>query len=147
MSRDALEMATAAADGCPPDAEIWKWFCGGCRGLLHGLSLEAALGLNHAGRMRQRNIELRAAADALRAGRDISDGDLAGELSARIKRFATGKLARYWKDGDVNDFDQVDLRLLAAALTGAPATSSKKNLYRLIRKDGQESALLVPVDL
>lgn len=147
MSRDAFEMAALAAAGCPPDPEIWDWFCRGCRGLQHGLNLEAALGLNHAGRMRRRNVELRGAAEALRAGRCISDGDLAGELSMRVQRFTTGKLARYWKNGDVSGLDDVEHRLLAAALTGAPTTSSKKNLYRIIERDpGQESASLVQAD-
>lgn len=135
MTRDAFEMAAQAAAGCPPDPEIWAWVCRAMRGRQHGLDLEAAFNLNHAGRMRRRNSELIAAADALRAGRDISDGDLAGELASRVKRFTTDKLARYWRTGDVSAFDDVEHRLLAAALSGAPTSSSKKNLYRIIKLD------------
>ena len=78
---------------------------------------------------------LQACVEALRAGRDISDSRLAGELSMRVKRFTSGKLARYWRTGDMENFDAVEHRLLAAALTGAPTTASRRHLYRLISKD------------
>ena len=148
MTRNAFEKADALADGCQPDAELWAWVCQAFRGhRRHGRDLEAAFDLDHAGRMRQRNVELRAAAEALRAGRVMSDNDLAGELSARVQRFTSGKLTRYWRTGDVSGFDDVEHRLLAAALTGAPTTSSKKNLYRIIERDpGQEAALFVQAD-
>lgn len=135
MSRDPFEMVAQAAAGCPPDPEIWAWFCKGCRGKQHGLDMDSALGMDHAGRVRRRNLELLAAAEALRAGRDISDSRLAGELSMRVKRFTSGKLARYWRTGDMENFDAVEHRLLAAALTGAPTTASRRHLYRLISKD------------
>lgn len=136
MSRNAFEKADALADGCQPDAELWAWVCQAFRGYRrHGRDLEAAFDLDHAGRMRQRNVELRAAAEALRGARDISDWDLAGELSMRVNRFTSGKLARYYRTGDVSTFDAVEHRLLAAALSGAPTTSSTKNLYRFIKRD------------
>lgn len=135
MSRDAFEIAESIAAGEPPDSVALEWLASGLRKWGRGVPLEAALGLNHAGRMRRRNIELIAAAEALRAGREISDWDLAGELATRVKRFTTGKLARYYRTGDVSTFDDVEHRLLAAALTGAPATTSAKNLYRFIKRD------------
>lgn len=141
MTRDPFEMVAQAAAGCPPDPEIWAWFCAGCRGKQHGLDMEAALGMGHAGRVRRRNVELRAAAEALRAGREMSDNDLAGELAARLQRFTVDKLPRYWRTGDVSTFDDVEHRLLAAALSGAPTTSSKKNLYRIIKRDVDKDSL------
>lgn len=135
MSRDAFEIAESIAAGQPPDSVALEWLASGLRKWGRGVPLEAALGLNHAGRMRRRNIELIAAGEALRGARDISDWDLAGELSMRVKRFTSGKLARYYRTGDVNAFDDVEHRLLAAALSGAPTTSSKKNLYRFIKRD------------
>lgn len=141
MSRDAFEIAESIASGQPPDSVALEWLASGLRKWGRGVPLEAALGLNHAGRMRRRNIELIAAGEALRAGRDISDGDLAGELSMRVKRFTSGKLALYWRTGDVSTFDEVEHRLLAAALSGAPPTSSKKNLYRFIKRDKQTLSL------
>lgn len=148
MTRNAFEKADALADGCPPDPELWSWVCQAFRGhRRHGRDLEAAFDMDHAGKLRWRNVELRAAAEALRAGREISDGDLAGELSFRVKRFTSDKLPRYWRTGDVSGLDAVEHRLLAAALTGAPPTSSKKNLYRIIeREPGQEAASLVQAD-
>lgn len=148
MTRNAFEKADALADGCQPDPELWAWICQAFRGhRRHGRDLEAAFDLDHAGRMRQRNVELRAAAEALRAGRVMSDNDLAGELAARLQRFTVDKLPRYWRVGDTTGFDDVEHRLLAAALTGAPTTSSKKNLYRIIERDpGQEAASLVQAD-
>ncbi len=141
MSRDAFEIAESIAAGQPPDAAALEWFASGLRKWGRGEPLEAALGLNHAGRMRRRNIELRSAAKALRAGRDVSDWDMAGELSLRVKRFASGKLARYYATGDVSGFDDVECRLLAAALTGAPATTSTKNLFRIIQRDKESLEL------
>ncbi|HUX30528.1 MAG TPA: hypothetical protein VMV78_07855 [Thiobacillus sp.] len=148
MTRNAFEKADACADGSPPDPELWAWVCQAFRGhRRHGRDLEAAFDMDHAGKLRWRNVELRAAAEALRAGREMSDNDLAGELAARLQRFTVDKLPRYWRTGDVSGFDAVEHRLLAAALTGAPTTSSKKNLYRIIeREPGQESALLVQAD-
>ncbi|MDP2111385.1 MAG: hypothetical protein Q8N48_00175 [Thiobacillus sp.] len=147
MSRDAFEIAESIAAGQPPDSVALEWLASGLRKWGRGVPLEAALGLNHAGRKRQRNVELRAAAEAICAGRDMSDNDLAGELAARLQRFTVDKLPRYWRTGDVSGFDAVEHRLLAAVLTGAPPTSSKKNLYRIIeREPGQETASLVQAD-
>jgi len=144
---DAFAIAERIAAGELPDADALEWLALGLRKWARGVPLEAALGLNHAGRMRRRNVELIAAAEALRGPRDISDWDLAGELSTRVKRFTSGKLARYYRTGDVSAFDDVEHRLLAAALSGAPTTSSKKNLYRIIeREPGQETASLVHAD-
>ncbi|MDP2172006.1 MAG: hypothetical protein Q8J96_16480 [Rhodocyclaceae bacterium] len=141
---DAFVIAERIAAGNPPDSDAVAWLVSGLRRWARGEPLEAALGLNHAGRMRRRNIELRAAAEVLRAGRDVSDWDLAGELAARLRRFSSGKLPRYYRTGDVSTFDAVERHLLAAALTGAPTTNSKKNLYRIIERDpGQETVSLV----
>lgn len=141
---DAFAIAESIAAGRPPDSEAVAWLVSGLRRWARGEPLEAALGLNHSGRMRRRNVELRAAADALRAGRNVSDWDLAGELAARLQRFASGKLARYYRTGDVSTLDAVENRLLAAALSGAPTTNSKKNLFRIIERDpGQETVSLV----
>lgn len=135
MTRDAFAMLAEAAAGCAPDPDIWEWFCHGCRrwrGGLAGITLESALGLDHAGRMRRRNTALAAAAEALRGDRAISDWDLAGELAVRLGRFTSSKLARYRRTGAAADFDVVERELLAADLSGAPPTTSRKNIYRVI---------------
>lgn len=131
MTRDAFAMLAEAAAGCPPDPEIWRWFCDGCRGFQHGLRLELALGLTYAGRVSRRNAALAAAADALRGGRDISNWDVARELEARLKRFGP-KSARWRRTGATDEFDRVDHQLLRADLAGAPPIGSARQLLRLI---------------
>ncbi|WP_413439136.1 hypothetical protein ACFDAU_06260 [Sulfuriferula sp. GW1] len=132
MSRDAFQIVESIIAGNPPTTEDWEWFADGLRQWARrGMPLEAALGLTHAHRMRWRDGSLRAAAEVLRAQRDLSAWDLAGELAARLRRFQSAKLPLY-RRGLAGQLDEVELHLLSACESGARPITSRRHLFRLL---------------
>lgn len=131
MSRDAFQIVESIIAGAPPTTESWAWFANGLRKWALGIPMEAALRLTYADRVRWRDGSLRAAAEVLRAGRDLSAWDLAGELAARLRRFQSAKLPLY-RRGLAGQLDEVELHLLSAFESGARPITSRRHLFRLL---------------
>lgn len=131
MSRDAFQIVKSIIAGAPPTTESWDWFANGLRKWALGIPMEAALRLTYADRVRWRDGSLMAAAEALRAGRDLSNWDLAGELATRLRRFQSAKLPLY-RRGLAGQFGEIELHLLSACESGARPITSRRHLFRLL---------------
>ncbi|MHB1360407.1 MAG: hypothetical protein ACYCWC_12595 [Rhodocyclaceae bacterium] len=126
-------MAERIAAGVPLDAGMLAWIvCSFKRYMAgDGSSLEACFLLNGTQRVMTRNRELRAAAELLRAGRELSMWNLAGLLAERIRRFKTTKLILYRRGLPVQ-LDDIDMHLLAANQSGARSLDGQRRLFDLL---------------
>lgn len=97
-----------------------------------GGSLEAALGLTPAARVRRRDNALRTAADLLAAGRDLSAWDAAGVLALKLKRFCAVKLPLH-RRGLAGELDEIERHLLASCESGARPVTSRRHLFRILQ--------------
>lgn len=130
MNLDAFQWAESIAYGrAVPDAANWARIVAGFRQWAErGDALDDAFELTGATRTRICRSELRAAANLLRAGRDMSTFNLAGELADRLKRFESGKLPLYRRGANVS-MDAVELHLLEACQAGVRFPRSQRRLY------------------
>lgn len=129
MNLDALRLGERIASGIAPDAATWARVVAGFRQWAErGDTLDDAFGVTGAARTRICRSELRAAAELIRAGRDMSIFSLAGELADRLKRFESGKLPLYRRGSNVS-MDAVELHLLEACQAGVRFPRSQRRLY------------------
>ena len=131
MTRDAFDRVESIVAGQPPTAKDWEWFASGLRQWTRGENLEAALSLTYADRVRRRDSAMRAAAELLMSGCELSAWDLAGRLADRLKRFKSTKLPLFRRGATVH-MDEVERHLLVACESGARISTSRRHLHRLL---------------
>ena len=130
MNSDPIRLAERIAAGESLDAGMLDWLVASFKRYVRGdgSSMEACFLLNGTQRVITRNRELRAAAELLRSGREMSTWCLAGLLAARKRKFETTKLPMY-RSGLQVHLDAVDRHLLAAVESGARAITSRERLH------------------
>lgn len=127
MSTDLARRA-AAGDFSP---EVAHWITEALRRHMEaGEPLEAALGLDRASRLRQRNESLRQAAAQLATGA-TSAWDLALRLAGAVARYK-GRVRPLLEAGHQVQMTPVDEAIHAAFATGCPVPATARNLYHYI---------------
>lgn len=129
MNLDAFRLVERIVSGVYPDAGDWALIVAAFRQYdTRGGTLDDAFDLTGATRIRICRRELRAAAELLRGGRDMSIHSLAGELADRLERFESDKLTLYRRGSNVS-MDAVELHLLEACQAGARFPRTQRRLY------------------
>lgn len=129
MNLDAFRLVERIVSGVEPDAGDWARIVAAFRQYdARGGTLDDAFDLTAAARIRICRHALRAAADLLHGGRDMSIFSLAGELADRLKRFESSKLPRYRLGANVS-MDAIELHLLEACQAGVRFPRSQRRLY------------------
>lgn len=129
MNLDAFRLVERIVSGVEPDAGDWARIVAAFRQYdTRGGTLDDAFDLTGATRTRICRRELRAAAELLRAGRDMAIFSLAGELADRLKRFESSKLPLYRRGANVS-MDAIELHLLEACQAGVRFPRSQRRLY------------------
>lgn len=129
MNLDAFRLVERIVSGIEPDAADWARIVAAFRRYdTRGGTLDDAFDLTGATRTRICRRALCAAADLMRAGRDMSIFSLAGELADRLKRFESGKLPLFRRGANVS-MDAIELHLLEACQAGARFPRTQRRLY------------------
>ena len=127
----SVELAYKVAKG-DIDPSVSKWLCYAFGEYLAGrASLETALGLDRARRVRERNAALLRAAAVIKGRKTLSPWALAGMLANAIKRFERRALPVWstFPRGKLSELNRAILEALEAS-TRIPRTQRK--LYELL---------------
>ncbi|MDD2663851.1 MAG: hypothetical protein PHD19_08825 [Dechloromonas sp.] len=128
----SIELATRAAAG-KLDPEVCTWLANGLKAYVDGAesNLEAALGLNHFHRTRERNTALLDAARHLSV-KFSTPWELAGALAIAIRNFET----RVCPPGRAINFDglsPLNKSIFKAFRTGVRVPRTQENIHKLLR--------------
>ena len=125
----SIELAQRAAAG-DIDSSVSTWLASGFQRHLGGADLVAALHLDRASLVRQRNTALIDAANLLDDG--CGPWKLAGKLAAAIKRFEMRFLPCF-SENKTPPSSEIEKALLRAFSTGQRVTKTQRKLYELLK--------------
>lgn len=130
ISRNNRAMLVRLMDLAQADPEVSRWLAGAVRECQEGGNLAAALGLDGAHAIRDRDYWLCQAARLL-AGPNRSDWAIAGDLLAAIRRFERNTLPKLRRGHSV-ELSELETELSKAFNSGARMLRSQKRIREVI---------------
>ena len=116
-------------------ADLQAWAAGALRQIAHGADAAAALRLDRAQRVRQRDRHLHTAWLLLASGGD-SDWQVAAKLEKAISRYECGMHQRYLAGADIEPGNELDAALHSAFCCGAGMMRCQRKLYEHFQSTG-----------